>query len=53
MTCVEVLCSIPGPGRSHGEGNDNPLQYPSLKNPMDRGIWWITVNGIAEELDMT
>ena len=30
---------IPGSGRSHGEGNGNPLQYPSLGNPMDRGAW--------------
>ena len=29
--------SIPGSGRSPGEGNDNPLQYPYLENPMDRG----------------
>ena len=27
----------PGPGRASGEGNDNPLQYPCLGNPMDRG----------------
>ena len=27
---------IPGSGRSHGEGNDNPLQYASLENTMDR-----------------
>ena len=31
--------SIPGSGRSPGEGNDNPLQYPCLENPMDRGAW--------------
>ena len=30
---------IPGSGRSPGEGNGNPLQYPCLKNPMDRGAW--------------
>ena len=30
---------IPGPGRSSGEGNGNPLQYYCLKNPMDRGAW--------------
>ena len=30
--------SIPGPGRSPGEENDNPLQYSSLGNPMDRGV---------------
>ena len=31
--------SIPGPGRSPGIGNDNPLQYSYLENPMDRGTW--------------
>ena len=31
------LSSIPGPGRSPGEGNGNPLQYSCLENPMDRG----------------
>ena len=33
------LGSIPGLGRSPGEGNDNPLQYSYLQNPMDRGAW--------------
>ena len=32
--------SIPGLGRSPGEGNGNPLQYRCLENPMDRGFWW-------------
>ena len=31
--------SIPGSGRSPGEGNGNPLQYSGLENPMDRGAW--------------
>ena len=31
--------SIPGSGRSSGEGNGNPLQFSSLENPMDRGAW--------------
>ena len=31
--------SIPGSGRSHGEGNGNPCQYSCLGNPMDRGAW--------------
>ena len=31
--------SIPGLGRSAGEGNGNPLQYHCLENPMDRGAW--------------
>ena len=41
---------IPGSGRSHGEGNGNPLQCPCLVNPMDRGAWRATVHG--RELDM-
>ena len=44
--------SIPGSGRSPGEGNGNPLQYSCLENSMDRGAWWATVHRIAE-LDMT
>ena len=40
--------SIPGLGRSPGEGNGNPLQYFSLQNPMDRGAWWATVHGVAK-----
>ena len=39
--------SIPGSGRSPGEGNDNPLQYSCLENPMDRGTLWATVHGVA------
>ena len=41
------LGSIPGLGRSPGEGNSNPLQYSCLENPMDRGVWWATVHGEA------
>ena len=37
--------SIPGSGRSPGEGNGNPLQYSRLGNSMDRGTWWATVHG--------
>ena len=33
------LGSIPGLGRSTGEGNGSPLQYSCLENPMDRGAW--------------
>ena len=33
------LGSIPGSGRSPGEGNGNPLQYSYLENPMDREAW--------------
>ena len=38
----------PGLRRSPGGGNGNPLQYPCLENPMDRGAWWATVHGAAE-----
>ena len=44
---------IPGPGRSHGEGNGTPLQYSYMENPVDRGAWWATVHGVAKESDMT
>jgi len=44
--------SIPGLGRSPGEGNGNQFQYSCLENPMDRGAWWAAVRGI-EESDLT
>ena len=40
--------SIPGLGKSPGEGNGNPLQYSCLENSMDRGAWWATVHGVAK-----
>ena len=43
------LGSIPGSGRSPGEGNGNPLHYSCLINPMDRGVWQATVqNGVTK-----
>ena len=42
------LGSIPGLGRSPGEGNDNPFQYSCLENPMDRGAWWAILHGVAK-----
>ena len=42
------ICSVPGSGRSPGEGNDNPLQYSCLENSMDRGAWWATVHGFVK-----
>ena len=41
--------SIPGLGRSPGEGNGNPLQYSCLRNSTDRGAWQATVHGVAKE----
>ena len=40
--------SIPGLGRSPGEGNGNPFQYCCLENSMDRGPWLAAVHGIAK-----
>ena len=45
--------SVPGSGRSSGEGNGNPLQYFCLENPMDRGAWPTMVHGISKESDTT
>ena len=42
------LGSIPQLGRSPGEGNGNPLQYPCLENLMDRGAWWAAVHGVSK-----
>ena len=42
------LGSVPGLGRSPGEGNGSPLQYSCLENPMDGGAWWVTVHGLAK-----
>ena len=39
---------IPGSGRSHGEGNGNPLEYSCLGNSMDGGTWWPTVHRVAK-----
>ena len=41
------LGSILGSGRSHGEGNGNPLQYFRLENPIDGGTWWATVHRVV------
>ena len=40
--------SIPGLGRSPGEGDGNPLQHSCLGNPRDRGAWWATVYGLSK-----
>ena len=43
--------SVPGSGRSSGEGNGNPLQYSFLENPMDGGAWEAAVHGGHKESD--
>ena len=45
---VGDLSSIPGWGRSPGEGNGHPLQYSCLENSMDRRTCWAVVHGVAE-----
>ena len=42
------LGSIPGLGRSPGEGNGHPLQSSCLENSMDGGAWWATVHGVTK-----
>ena len=45
---VRDVGSIPGLGRSPGEGHGNPLQYSCLGNPMDGGAWWATVHVVTK-----
>ena len=45
---IRDVGSVPGSGRSSGEGNGNPLQYSCLENPMDRGAWQATVLGVSK-----
>ena len=45
---VQDLGSIPGSGRSQGEGNGKPLQYFCLENPMDREAWQATVHEVSK-----
>ena len=45
---VGDLGSIPGSGRSPGNGNGNPLKYSCLENSMDGGAWWATVHGVTK-----
>ena len=42
------LGSVPGVGKSPGEGNGNTLQDSCLENPMDTGAWWATVYGVTK-----
>ena len=45
--------SFPGLGRSLEEGNDNPLQYSCLGNPIDGGAWRATVHRVTKALETT
>ena len=45
---IRVAGSIPGSGRSPGEGNGNQLQYSYLENPMDRGAWRVMIQRVAK-----
>ena len=45
---VRVTGSIPGSGRSPGEGHGNPLQRSCLDNPTDRGAWRATIHGVKK-----
>ena len=46
--CIRDAGSVSGLGRSPGGGHGNPLRYPCLENPADRGAWWSTVHGVAK-----
>ena len=46
--CIRDAGSVSGLGRSPGGGHGNPLRYPCLENPVDRGAWWSTVHGVAK-----
>ena len=48
VCCAGSLGSIPGSGRFPGEGKGYSLQCSFLKNPMDRGDWWVTVRGVTK-----
>ena len=45
---ARAVGSVPGLGRSPGEGNGSPLQYSCLENPIDRGAWWVTVHAVTK-----
>ena len=48
LPAMRDLGSIPGSGRSPGEGNGYPLQCSYLGNPMNREVWWATVHGVTK-----
>ena len=50
---IRDMGSIPGSGRSPGEGHGNALQYSCLENPMGRGAWQAMVHGVAKSWNTT
>ena len=50
---VRDIGSIPCLGTSPGGGLGNPLQYSCLENPMDRGVWWATVQRVVDMTEVT
>ena len=44
---AERVCDLMGAHVPNGEGNDTPLQYSCLENPIDGGAWWAAVHGVA------
>ena len=49
---VRDVGSIPGSGRSPGEGHGHAIQYSSLENLTDRGAWWATIHRVAKRRNM-
>ena len=47
-SAMQELQEIPGSGRSPEEGHGNSLQYSCLENPMDKGVWWVTVHRVTK-----
>ena len=45
---ARAVGSVPGLGRSPGEGNGSPLQYSCLENPIDREACWVTVHAVTK-----
>ena len=45
---IKDVNSVPGLGRSPGRGNDNPLQYSRLENPMDKAASGATVHRVTK-----
>ena len=48
LLVIQDKASIPGLGRSPGEGNGNPLEYSYLGNPTNKGAWRATAHGVTQ-----